>query len=56
MSPNSAAATLVWGSVLAVDEDAEVVLEGNWSHVLVFQGHSSIGRNSPKKLSHHDAP
>ncbi len=56
MSPNSAAATLVWGFVLAVDEDAEVVLQGNWSRTLVFQGHLSIGRSSPKKLPHHGAP
>ena len=29
MSSNSAAATLVWALDLAVDEDAEVVLEDN---------------------------
>ena len=56
MSSNSTAATLVWAVDLTVDEDAEVVLEDNWSRVILFRGHVSIARGSMKKLPHHGAP
>lgn len=56
MPSNSAAATLVWAFVLAVDQDAEVVKEGKCRYSLVFQGLISISRGLAKKLPHHCAP
>ena len=51
MSSDSAAATLVWAFVLAVDQDAEVVKEGKCRYSLVFERFISISRSSAKKAS-----